>query len=143
MKKKRVMFILALAVLLAFLFVGVAADLIAPWDPDAVDMANSLAGPSQTHWLGTDHLGRDLLSRLIYGSRSSVFIAFAPVEKPKIALIVYVENGVWGSRYAAPIAGLLIEKYLKGKISENKKALEKQMLESDLIHTNRVKTTSP
>ena len=76
MKKKRVMFILALAVLLAFLFVGVAADLIAPWDPDAVDMANSLAGPSQTHWLGTDHLGRDLLSRLIYGSRSSVFIAF-------------------------------------------------------------------
>lgn len=76
MKKKRVMFILALAVLLAFLFVGVAADLIAPWDPNAVDMANSLAGPSRAHWLGTDHLGRDLLSRLIYGSRSSVFIAF-------------------------------------------------------------------
>lgn len=76
MKKKRAMFILALAVLLAFLFVGVAADLIAPWDPNAVDMANSLAGPSRTHWLGTDHLGRDLLSRLIYGSRSSVFIAF-------------------------------------------------------------------
>ena len=78
-----------------------------------------------------------------HGDDHSVFIAFAPVEKPKIALIVYVENGVWGSRYAAPIAGLLIEKYLKGEISERKKALEKQMLESDLIHTNQVKTTSP
>jgi penicillin-binding protein 2 len=46
-----------------------------------------------------------------HGDDHSVFIAFAPVEDPKIALIVYVENGVWGSRYAAPIAGLLIEKY--------------------------------
>ena len=55
------------------------------------------------------------------------------MENPKIALIVYVENGVWGSRYAAPIAGLLIEKYLKGKISDKKKALEKEMLEGNLI----------
>lgn len=68
-----------------------------------------------------------------HGDDHSVFIAFAPVENPKIALIVYVENGVWGSRYAAPIAGLLIEKYLKGKISDKKKALEKEMLEGNLI----------
>ena len=72
------------------------------------------------------------------GDDHSVFIAFAPVDRPKIALIVYVENGVWGSTYAAPIAGLLIEKYLKGKISDKKKELEKRMLESDLIHqTNK------
>ena len=70
-----------------------------------------------------------------HGDDHSVFIAFAPVENPKIALIVYVENGVWGSRYAAPIAGLLIEKYLKGKISDKKKPLEKQMFESDLVHS--------
>ena len=72
------------------------------------------------------------------GDDHSVFIAFAPVDRPKIALIVYVENGVWGSTYAAPIAGLLIEKYLKGKISDKKKELEKRMLESDLIRqTNK------
>lgn len=69
-----------------------------------------------------------------HGDDHSVFIAFAPVEDPKIALIVYVENGVWGSRYAAPIAGLLIEKYLKGKISDTKKALEKEMFQGSLIH---------
>jgi len=64
----------------------------------------------------------------------SVFVAFAPRENPKIAIVVYVENGVWGSRYAAPISGLMIEKYLKGEISENKKWLEKRMLDADLIN---------
>ena len=68
-----------------------------------------------------------------HGEAHSVFLAFAPKENPKIALIIYVENGVWGSRYAAPIAGLLIEKYLKGNISKSKKGLEKRMIEADLI----------
>lgn len=76
MKRKQVVFYLALAVLGFFLLAGLAAPLIAPCDPNQVNMANGLAGPSPEHWLGTDHLGRDLLSRLIYGSRSSVFIAF-------------------------------------------------------------------
>lgn len=47
----------------------------------------------------------------------SIFIAFAPVDDPKIALAVFVENGYWGGRYAGRIAGLLIEKYLKGEIT--------------------------
>jgi len=68
------------------------------------------------------------------GIDHSVYVAFAPKDDPKIALVVYVENGVWGSRYAAPISGLMIEKYLKGEISENKKYLEKRMLEADLIN---------
>ncbi len=45
----------------------------------------------------------------------SIFIAFAPVENPKIAMAVFVENGYWGGRYAGRIAGLMIEKYLKGE----------------------------
>jgi penicillin-binding protein 2 len=65
----------------------------------------------------------------------SVFVAFAPRENPKIAIVVYVENGVWGSRYGAPISGLMIEKYLNGEIADNKKWLEKRMLDADLIHT--------
>lgn len=64
----------------------------------------------------------------------SVFIAFAPRENPKIALAVYVENAGWGSSFASPIAGLMIEKYLKGETSASKKELEKKMIESDLIH---------
>lgn len=69
----------------------------------------------------------------------SVFVAFAPRENPKIAIVVYVENGVWGSRYGAPISGLMIEKYLNGEIAANKKWLEKSMLEADLIHQPKTK----
>lgn len=47
----------------------------------------------------------------------SIFIAFAPVENPKIAIAVFVENGYWGGRYAGRIAGLMIEKYLTGEIT--------------------------
>ncbi len=47
----------------------------------------------------------------------SIFIAFAPVDNPKIALAVFVENGYWGGRYAGRIAGLMIEDYLKGEIT--------------------------
>ena len=46
-----------------------------------------------------------------HGEDHSIFIAFAPKEDPKIALAVYVENGGWGSKWAAPIASLIIEKY--------------------------------
>jgi penicillin-binding protein 2 len=69
-----------------------------------------------------------------HGLDHSTFIAFAPVENPKIALAVYVENSGGGGRYAAPITGLLIEKYLRGEISPQKQFYEKLMLEADLIH---------
>lgn len=49
----------------------------------------------------------------------SIFIAFAPVKEPKIAIAVFVENGYWGNRWAGKIASLLIEKYLKGTITRN------------------------
>jgi penicillin-binding protein 2 len=47
----------------------------------------------------------------------SIFIAFAPKDNPKIAIAVFVENGYWGSRWAGRIAGLMIEKYIKGEIT--------------------------
>lgn len=62
----------------------------------------------------------------------SVFVAFAPVENPKIAIAVYIENGYYGARYAGHIASLMIEKYIKGKIT--RKDLEKKMLEKTLEH---------
>ena len=60
----------------------------------------------------------------------SVFIAFAPVDKPQIAIAVYIENGYFGSRYAGHIASLMIEKYIKGEITRTD--LEKKMLERTL-----------
>ena len=50
-----------------------------------------------------------------HGQDHSIFIAFAPKDNPKIAIAVFVENGYWGSRWAGPIASLMIEKYLKGE----------------------------
>ena len=60
-----------------------------------------------------------------HGEDHSIFIAFAPKENPKIALAVYVENGGWGSTWAAPIASLMIEKYTNSKINSD---LEKFIL---------------
>lgn len=60
----------------------------------------------------------------------SVFVAFAPVDNPKIAVAVYIENGYFGGRYAGHIASLLIEKYLRGDITRTD--LEQRMLEKTL-----------
>ncbi len=60
----------------------------------------------------------------------SIFVAFAPKDNPKIAIAVFVENGYWGARWAGPITSLMIEKYVKKKIT--RKDLEKRMLEGSL-----------
>lgn len=60
----------------------------------------------------------------------SIFIAFAPKDNPKIAIAVFVENGYWGSRWAGRIAGLMVEKYLKGEITRTD--MEKFILEGSL-----------
>ena len=59
-----------------FILLGAAAPLVAPHDPTEVDALNTLAAPSAEHPLGTDNLGRDLLSRLIYGGRWTLGVAF-------------------------------------------------------------------
>ena len=66
------------------------------------------------------------------GEDHSIFIAFAPKDNPKIAIAVYVENGGWGSTWAAPIATLMIEKYLKNEISNLQ--LEAFILNGNLLN---------
>jgi penicillin-binding protein 2 len=67
-----------------------------------------------------------------HGKNHSIFIAFAPRENTKIAISVVVENAGFGAAWAAPIASLMIEKYLKGKVT--RKALEDNMMRGDIIH---------
>ena len=62
----------------------------------------------------------------------SMFVAFAPRENPKIAVAVFVENGYWGGRWAAPIASLVIEKYLTGNVIRT--WLENRMLKGSLLY---------
>jgi len=79
---------------------------------------------------GIEICGKTGTSQNPHGQDHSVFIAFAPKDNPKIAIAVFIENGYWGSRWAGPIASLMIEKYLTGKTS--KPWVEKRMLNGSL-----------
>lgn len=68
-----------LTLVLLILCVAAFAPWLAPHDPLAINVLNKLAGPSMEHWLGTDHLGRDTLSRVIHGTRIAVSIAILAV----------------------------------------------------------------
>jgi len=63
-----------LGVLALFALSGFLAPMLAPYDPYRSDLEGSLAGPSAAHWLGTDELGRDIFSRVLYGARLSMVI---------------------------------------------------------------------
>ena len=69
-----------------------------------------------------------------HGADHSTFIAFAPKDEPKIAIAVYVENGKWGATYAAPIASLMIEKYLNDSIQPSRKNIETNMINTNLLY---------
>jgi penicillin-binding protein 2 len=81
---------------------------------------------------GLDICGKTGTAENPHGDDHSVFIAFAPRDNPQIALAVYVENAGFGSAMAAPIASLIIEKYLTGKVS--RKWLEDRILKADFIN---------
>jgi len=66
-----------------------------------------------------------------HGKEHSVFVAFAPKDDPKIAIMVFVENAGYGATYAAPIASLMIEKYLKGEVTS--KVKEQNILNLNLM----------
>lgn len=70
---------------------SLAAPLIAPYSPTAQDLTNTLAESSSAHWLGTDDLGRDVLSRLIHGAAASLFSSFLAVG---VAVLLGVPVGL-------------------------------------------------
>lgn len=70
---------LGLLILLLLVVVALFAPYISPYDPTAIRLAEGLSGPSITHLLGQDKLGRDILSRIIYGARISLYVGVATV----------------------------------------------------------------
>lgn len=68
-----------LIIIIFFIFVAIFADYLMPYDPYKIDIRNRLKGPSKEHWLGTDDLGRDVLSRLILGTRVSLKVGLIVV----------------------------------------------------------------
>ncbi|MFC4172560.1 ABC transporter permease [Microvirga sp. GCM10011540] len=78
---------LGLMMLAILVLVTLFAPLIAPYDPSATS-PNSLAGPSAQHWLGTDAIGRDVLSRILVGGRTTLFVTFTAVALSLVAGLV-------------------------------------------------------
>lgn len=80
---------------------------------------------------GIEVCGKTGTAQNPHGKDHSVFVCFAPKDNPKIAVAILVENAGFGATWAAPIASLMLEKYLTGKISRPE--LEKKMLEGNLM----------
>ena len=87
---------------------------------------------------GLDICGKTGTAQNPRGDDNSVFICFAPKDNPKIAVAAYIEHGSFGARWAAPIASLLVEKYLTGEISPQRGYLETRVLEGNLMDKVKV-----
>lgn len=87
----------AVVILIGWLVVALAAPYIAPYDPTAVDILNMLAPPSAEHWFGTDQVGRDVFSRVVFGARIDVFLCVVGVLPPLlIGTTVGLVSGYFG-----------------------------------------------
>jgi len=78
--KRSPLSIIGVFLIILIICIAIFAPLIAPYSPYKIDMSNTLRPPSAKHWLGTDSLGRDVFSRVVYGSRISLKIAFVVVS---------------------------------------------------------------
>lgn len=96
------------AILVFMVIVAIFANVIAPYDPYKQDLRNALQQPSMAHWLGTDSLGRDVLSRVIYGARVSLFVGIVSVF---FAVIVGITLGII-SGYFGGIIDSIISRFI-------------------------------
>ncbi len=89
-----------LVVITILVLTAIVAPLIAPYDPNVIDLGNTLKPPSAEHWFGTDELGRDIMSRIIYGTRISLtIITIVSVIVGPIGLLVGTTAGYFGGWY--------------------------------------------
>ena len=106
--RKNKLAMLSLAVIILFVLMAVFAPLIAPYDPYAQDLTQKVAKPSAQHWLGTDKLGRDILSRLIYGARVSLSVGLVceAIAVP-IGVTLGALAGYYGGKVDAVISRIM------------------------------------
>ena len=93
-------------ILVLFVFIlSIFAPLVAPYDPSTIDIKNILVGPNLTHPLGTDDLGRDVLSRMLWGGRISLEVGFVAVG---IATIIGIILGSVAGYYSGWIDSMIM-----------------------------------
>ncbi|WP_032123026.1 ABC transporter permease [Clostridium amazonitimonense] len=95
--KGKVQLVIALLILGIIIISSILAPLLAPYDPNLTNMASRLQGPSIKHLLGTDALGRDMLSRVLYGGRASMLLALtATTLSMLVGMVLGVIAGYYG-----------------------------------------------
>ena len=103
--KKNPLSVAGLVIILCLAAIAIFAPFIAPYEPTKIDVYNVLSPPSKTHPFGTDELGRDLLSRMIWGSRASLKVGFIAVG---IAITIGIIIGSFAGYYGGKIDSLLM-----------------------------------
>ncbi len=104
----------------------------------AVNAAPGTGGTARlAHAPGLEICGKTGTAQNPHGKDNAVFICFAPRENPKIAIAAYIENAGFGGTWAAPIASLMVEKYLTGEVARTD--LEKKMKDANLMQFVPVK----
>lgn len=96
--------IVCLAIVVLLVIVAVLAGPLAPYDPDQIDLVNRLQGSSAAHLLGTDELGRDILSRIIFGCRISLSVG---VISQAIALFIGFFAGVLAGYFGGKVDAVI------------------------------------
>jgi peptide/nickel transport system permease protein len=97
--------IVGMVILLLVVIVAIFSKVIAPYNPYSTDFEHILAQPSAQHWLGTDNLGRDILSRVIYGSRISLMVGFIAIS---IGAFFGTILGLIGGYYGGIISAVIM-----------------------------------
>jgi len=92
-------------IVLLLLIISFMAPWLAPYDPGQIDLTNVLASPSMDHWFGTDPLGRDVLSRMIWGARISLKVGFAATG---VAIIIGAVLGAVSGYYGGWIDSVIM-----------------------------------
>lgn len=97
--------VMGVIIVFILITISLSAPVISPYDPTEIDVYNVLSPPSKTHLLGTDELGRDLLSRIIWGSRVSLKVGFVAVG---IAILIGVIIGSLAGFYGGKVDAILM-----------------------------------
>ena len=102
---KRKVAVLGLVIVLIYIIVAIFVPLLAPYDPVKQDLANMLQTPGPKHLLGTDEMGRDILSRIIYGARISMKVGFYAVG---VAFVIGIPLGIFAGYFGGKVDLLIM-----------------------------------
>src|SRR5258708_32178889 len=89
--------VIGISLLVLFVAMALLASVAAPYDPAAIDLSHRLLSPTHAHWFGTDELGRDIFSRILYGARISLIVAISVVSiSLSLGMLVGARTGYYG-----------------------------------------------